>query len=75
MNANLNAVLEEARKLPIAERRELAELILEETSGEWSDDARKQIALAIVEETFGAIKGIDRNTLIWLAEDEEFCGY
>ena len=31
--------------------------------------------LAIVEETRGTIKGLDRETIIWLAEDEELCGY
>ncbi len=37
--------------------------------------ARKQRALSIVEETFGAIKGLDRVALAQLAEDEEFSGY
>jgi hypothetical protein len=32
-------------------------------------------ALAIVEETYGSIKGIDRATLISLAEDEGYSGY
>ena len=39
------------------------------------EPARKQRALSIVEETFGAIKGLDPVTLAQLAEDEEFSGY
>ena len=31
--------------------------------------------LAIVDELYGTIKGLDRETIIWLAEDEELCGY
>jgi hypothetical protein len=30
---------------------------------------------AIVEETRGTIKGLDRETIIWLAEDAELSGY
>jgi hypothetical protein len=43
-----------------------------------SDEARlaeEAEWLAIVEETRGTIKGLDRETIIWLAEDEELCGY
>lgn len=32
-------------------------------------------ALAIVEELYGTIKGLDRETIIQIAEDEEICGY
>ncbi len=32
-------------------------------------------ALALVDELYGVIKGVDRETLRWLAEDEELCGY
>ena len=28
-----------------------------------------------VEQTRGSMKGLDRETIIWLAEDEELCGY
>lgn len=28
-----------------------------------------------VERTRGSMKGLDRDTIIWLAEDEELCGY
>jgi len=75
MSTDLMAVLEEARKLPIEERLELASLLLEESSEEPSDEMRKRSARAIVEETFGSIRGLDRATMIQLAEDDEFCGY
>lgn len=39
------------------------------------EDDRKKSAVSIVDETFGAIKGLDALTLIHLAEDEEFSGY
>ncbi len=32
-------------------------------------------ALEIVERLSGTIKGLDRETIIWLAEDEKLCGY
>lgn len=32
-------------------------------------------SLAVVDELYGTIKGINRETLRWLAEDEELCGY
>jgi hypothetical protein len=38
------------------------------------DDQSSQ-SLAIVEELYGAIKGLDRETLISIAEDKELCGY
>lgn len=75
MSTDLLSLLEEARKLPTEERRRLATTILEEIAPEPSGDARKQAALAIVEETFGSIKAPDRAMLIRLAEDEEFSGY
>ncbi|MGH9823874.1 MAG: hypothetical protein ACREDR_11565 [Blastocatellia bacterium] len=76
MTDAFKAVLEQARKLPLSERQELATLIIGEISEPTSDpDAETIAALSIVEQTFGSIKGIDRDTLIRLAEDEEFCGY
>lgn len=77
MSPNLQVVLEEARKLPADERRELAALILKDFS---SSNARKEedgvkAARAIVAETSGSMAGLDRATLIMLAEDEEYCGY
>jgi hypothetical protein len=42
--------------------------------GEALNDQTSQ-SLAIVEELYGAIKGLDRETLVSIAEDEELCGY
>jgi hypothetical protein len=75
MSTDLLSLLQEARKLPIEERRQLATAILEEIAPEPPGDGKKQAALAIVEETFGSIKAPERATLIRLAEDEEFSGY
>lgn len=59
-------------------RRALAELDasieqLREHGGQPSDKTRR--ALEAVEKTHGSMKGLDRDTIIWLAEDEELCGY
>ena len=77
MSHNLQSVLEAARQLPPEQRRRLAAQLLEEVGNEppASELTRKQRALSIVEETFGAIKGLDRAALAQLAEDEEFSGY
>ncbi len=77
MSQNLQSVLEAARQLPPEQRRRLAAQLLEEVEKTESlvpELTRKQRALSIVEETFGAIKGLDRVTLAHLAEDEEFSG-
>jgi hypothetical protein len=39
------------------------------------EEARKRRAVSIVEETYGSIKGLDRATLISLAEGEEYGGH
>lgn len=76
MSPNLQGVLEEARKLPADERRELADLILKDLSSNGTEeDEGVQAARAIVRETSGSMAGLDRATLILLAEDEEYCGY
>ena len=78
MSHNLQSVLEAARQLPPEQRRRLAAQLLEEVGLNEplpSELTRKQRALSIVEETFGAIKGLDRVALAQLAEDEEFSGY
>jgi len=78
MSQNLQSVLEAARQLPPEQRRRLAAHLLEEVEVNEppaSELTRKQRALSIVEETFGAIKGLDRVALAQLAEDEEFSGY
>jgi hypothetical protein len=68
--ANFESVLKEARKLPLEEQSQLAAQLLEEIQSE-----KRQRALNAVERTCGRIKGLDRETIIWLAEDEELCGY
>lgn len=75
MSENLQAVLEEVKKLPLEERRELATRILDEIDETWSEAEKIQANLAIVEELHGSLKGLDRETVKWLAEDEELCGY
>jgi hypothetical protein len=56
MSENFLALLEEARRLPVNERRELAARRREALSETSASEARRQAALAIVEETFGSIK-------------------
>jgi hypothetical protein len=75
MSATVEELLAEARKLPAEARRQLASVLLSETEGDGEDNAGVRAALAIVEETHGTIKGLDRQTLITLAEDDEFSGH
>ena len=78
MSQTLQSILEAARQLPPDELRRLVEHLLQEVGSNVSptpDEARKQRALTIVEETYGAIKGLDRATLMSLAGSEEYCGY
>ena len=78
MSQNLQSVLEAARQLSPEQRRRLAAQLLEEVEKNEvlaPELTRKQRALSIVEETFGAIKGLDPITLRQLAGDEEFSGY
>ncbi len=73
MSQSLQSFLEAARQLPSNELRQLVEQLLVEvdsTANLMPDEARRQRALAIVEETYGSIKGLDRETIISLAEDE-----
>jgi hypothetical protein len=71
---SLEEVLDAARKLPIEQRRLLAEELIKDTSPE-APSIPTLDALDAVERTLGAMKGLDRDTVIWLAEDEELCGY
>ncbi len=75
MSPNLQVVLEDAWKLPVDKRRELADLILKDLgSNAREEDEEVQAARAIVRETSGSMAGlIGRRTL--LVEDEEYCGY
>lgn len=75
MNATLENVLEAARQLPPTERRELAERLLAETPRIPLSDEEIRRNREIVRRTRGTIKGLDRETIISIAEDEEYCGY
>ena len=76
LSENLEAVLDAALRLPLEEQRQLAERLpsIATLSNEarLAEEAEWQ---AIVEETRGTIKGLDRGTIIWLAEDAELSGY
>lgn len=72
MSTALEHLLEAARALPLNERRELAAKLIKDVE---ATEAEIDNNLAIVRETRGTIKGLDRETLIALAEDEEYCGY
>lgn len=74
MSRSLQEVLDAARQLSPDERRRLVEQLVAEVcpAGDPAPgEARRRRAAAIVEETFGSIKGLDRATMISLAEDEE----
>jgi hypothetical protein len=75
MSATLDNVLEAAKQLPPAERRELAERLLAETPRASLSAEEIERNQEIVRRTFGTIKGLDRETIISIAEDEEYCGY
>lgn len=77
MSQSLQEVLNAARRLPPDELRRLVEQLVAEvrSASPAPEEARKRRAAAIVEETYGSIKGLDRATLISLAEDEEYSGY
>jgi hypothetical protein len=63
---SFESILKEARKLPLEEQAQLAEQLLEEIQS-----GKRQKALDAVEKTRGRIKGLDRETIIWLAEDDQ----
>lgn len=75
MSQKLESVLDAARQLPLEDKRQLAVQLLEDMARAEATDADIEANLAIVRETRGVIKGLDRATIIQLAEDEEFCGY
>ena len=78
MSQSLQDVLKVARSLPPEERRQLIDLLIGElklSTVPEPSEAHKQQARAVVEETFGSIKGLDQETLKSLAEDEEYSGY
>ena len=61
---SLNSVLDAARKLPLKNADNV-------------DSTQNQIQAAVeaVERSQGTMQGLDRDTIIRLAEDEELCGY
>jgi hypothetical protein len=75
MSQSLQDVLDAARQLPPDELRRLVEHLIAEVHSIAAPADEKARALAIVEETYGSIKGLDRATLISLAEDEGYYGY
>lgn len=76
MNESFETLLNVARQLPSVQQRLLAQKLLEDTEPPAAPLTKAQIAaLEAVEKTRGTIKGLDRETLIWLAADEELCGY
>jgi hypothetical protein len=78
MSPSLQDVLNAARRLPPDELRRLVEQLVAEVrsaAGPAPEEARKRRAVSIVEEAYGSIKGLDRATLISLAEDEQYSRY
>lgn len=77
MSQDLQSVYDAARELSPDDRRRLAERLLEEANGVEEEARARETTevMAILERTRGTIKGLDRDTIIWLAEDEELCGY
>ncbi len=66
-------ILRSGQMLPFSRLRGLMVTILREHNREKA--LLTQRALEAVEKTRGSMKGLDRDTIIWLAEDEELCGY
>ncbi len=76
MTESFEILLNAARQLPPVQQKLLAHKLLEHSepaAGPLTEEQRA--ALEIVERLSGTIQGLDRETLIWLAEDEELCGY
>ncbi len=72
MSANLESILEAISRLPLNERRQLAEEMARRIELTAEEKARNE---AIVEKWYGAFSGLDKETVSKIAEDEEFCGY
>jgi predicted XRE-type DNA-binding protein len=72
---SIDAVLDAARKLPLDEQHRLVKQLMKELSQAKLSQQQIQEGLDAVEQTRGSMKGLDRETIIWLAEDEELCGY
>jgi|GEM_PF-1596583 len=74
-NGNLEDILIAARSLMVDQQRNLAEQLIKNIGCAAATPKSVHEALDAVEKTRGAMKGLDRDTVIWLAEDEELCGY
>jgi len=72
---SIDSVLDAARKLPLDEQHRLVKQLMKELSQAKLSQQQIQEGLDAVEQTRGSMKGLDRETIIWLAEDEELCGY
>lgn len=72
MSASLESILESINQLPRSEQRQLVETLTTKIELTEEEKARNQ---AMIEKWYGAFKGLDRETVIALAEDDEFCGY
>jgi len=72
---NFEAVLYAVRQLPLEQQRQLVEQLMKDLSRSQNTQTQEQAEIDVVEETRGSLKGLDRETIIWLAEDEELCGY
>lgn len=75
MSSPVEDLLAEAQKLPLAEQKELSARLSAEINNSESQTSDAEANLRFLDELFGKIKGLDRETIIWLAEDEELCGY
>lgn len=76
MNESFESLLDAARQLPPVQQKLLAHKLLEDAEPPPAPLTEAHLAaLEAVEQTRGTIKGLDRETIIWLAEDEELCGY
>ena len=75
MSSTVEDLLAEAQKLPLDERKELSARLSADINRSETQTSAEEANLRIVDELFGTIKGLDRDTVIWLAEDEELSGY
>lgn len=75
MSSSVEDLLAEAQKLPLEERKELNSRLSADINRSVAQTSAVEANLRIVDELFGSVKGLDRDTVIWLAEDEELSGY
>ncbi len=72
MSASLESILEAINKLPSHEQRQLARKLNERKR---LTLAERETARALVKELAGSAQGLDKETIIHFAEDEEYGGY